>query len=201
MTHKIGEDENFINYWFEDKEDVFGWFLNRYSGGEADGKLVVMDNTMLIKLLNSNSCKVVSMQTTPTPNNDAYDQRIVLCWDKQNFPLAFATINLHGQNSVVKDNERYRMATDAQDWVVFSHVDFEPDTKNKYDEEFSYANNMAEDKQIVCLSYAPENYLEKVLLPKREKSKRGRRGFDLGRAISEFAREHFKIEEEQGRGM
>ena len=150
---------------FDRKDRPFEWFLNVYQNGELDGKLVTMDEKMLLRILNSGKCFVLDYNAVDC--DGGMDQTIKICWQGNNDTMAEAQICVHGPNRLVVDLSdgfvNYNIINDGRNWIYISTLKFISEYEGSYEsrmlEEFEYAKNRTTDSQIVHMVYGYERSL------------------------------------------
>ena len=164
---QIENNDEFVMLEFDGNDKPFKWFWDEYQNGELDGKLVTMDEGMLLRILNSRNCYILGYREVPC--HGGIDQTIKIRWKGNNETTAEAEICVHGPNHIVLDTSdgfaNYYIKMDDRSWIYFSDVRFVSEYEGSYESrilgEFEYGKNRTRDSQIVHLVYG---YQEKLRL-------------------------------------
>ena len=156
MAEKISEDNNSIVFELDQDDNIFGWLLNSYMGSKIEGKLVTMDEKMLLNIMNSRSCEVD--RNDLTHSEEGVNQKIRVFWNSEGKPIVRADICLEGSNPVVYRWPHFAMEGKGENRIYFSDVEFSHSIKNA--KNFVYAKNKTNDLQVVHIKYAPQKKLE-----------------------------------------
>lgn len=170
MTIIENNDKNII-YELDKKDKTVDWFLNVYQESDIYGKLVFMDEKMLLRILNSRKCFVEQLEAIPCENS--MDQTIKIRWCTQDSPIMKAEICVHGPNQVYIDSSdgfmNYNIKADDRNWIYFKDVKFVSEYEGSYEDrilgEFEYGRKRNEDDKFVFLVY---NYQEKARLKEQQ---------------------------------
>ena len=153
MAEKI-DNGTFI---LDQDDNVFSWFLKDYMGSDAEGKIVTMDESMLLSIMNNRNCEVDSIQNTPYAFGT--HQNIELYWRSGGRIFASAKIGLHGQSPVAFSGYRFGMIGSGKNFIYFEDVRFHSLKESK---NFVYGKNQLIDPDMVHLKYAAQKKLEHV---------------------------------------